>query len=73
MTIEEDQVMPARRLLAHPLDGDPALASGPSGCAGLAGLTRVCTDEAAFKALGLGPTSRVLLINSEGNLGEGTV
>ena len=73
MTIEEDQVMPARRLLAHPLDGDPALASGPSGCAGLAGLTRVCTDEAAFKELGLGPASRVLLINSEGNLGEGTV
>ena len=73
MTIEEDQVMPARRLLAHPLDGDPALASGPSGCAGLAGLTRVCTDEAAFKELELGPASRVLLINSEGNLGEGTV
>ena len=65
--------MPARRLLAHPLDGDPALASGPSGCAGLAGLTRVCTDEAAFKELELGPASRVLLINSEGNLGEGTV
>ena len=31
------------------------------------------TDEAAFKELGLGPASRVLLINSEGNLGEGTV
>lgn len=72
MTIEEDQVMPTRHLLAHPLDGDPALASGPSGCAGLAGLTRVCTDEAAFKALGLNIKSRVLLINSEGNLGEGT-
>ena len=23
MTIEEDQVMPARRLFAHPLGGDP--------------------------------------------------
>ncbi len=73
MTIAEDQVMPARKLFAHPLDGDPALASGPSGCAGLAGLTRIATDEAAFKALGLGKTSRVLLINSEGNLGEGAV
>lgn len=72
MTIEEDQVTPARRLFAHPLDGDPAIASGPSGCAGLAGFTRTCTDEAAFKALGLGRKSRVLLINSEGNLGEGT-
>jgi diaminopropionate ammonia-lyase len=70
MTIEEDEVMPARRLLAHPIDDDPAIVSGPSGCAGLAGLTRVCTDEAAFKSLGLGDKARVLLINSEGNLGE---
>ena len=73
MTIAEDQVMPARKLYAHPLEGDPALTSGPSGCAGLAGLTRVAADEEAFKTLGLGPTSRVLLINSEGNLGEGAV
>ena len=62
--------MPARRLFAHPMDGDPAIASGPSGCAGLAGLTRACTDEAAFKAMKLDRQSRVLLINSEGNLGE---
>jgi diaminopropionate ammonia-lyase len=73
MTITEDMVMPARRLFAHPPGGDPALASGPSGCAGLAGLTRICTDSAAFKALGLDGQSRVLLINSEGNLGEGAV
>jgi diaminopropionate ammonia-lyase len=71
MTIEEDQVMPARHLFAHPLENDPSIASGPSGCAGLAGLTRVCTEEAAFKALHLDARSRVLLINSEGNLGEG--
>jgi diaminopropionate ammonia-lyase len=70
MTIEEDQVMPARRLLAHPLGDDPAIASGPSGCAGLAGLWRACADEGAFKALKLDRHSRVLLINSEGNLGE---
>ena len=73
MTIEEDQVMPARHLFAHPLDDDPPIASGPSGSAGLAGLTRVCTEEAAFKALHLDARSRVLLINSEGNLGEATV
>ena len=70
MTITEDQVLPARHLYRQPIEGDPALESGPSGCAGLAGLTRVCTDEAAFKALKLGSSSRVLLINSEGNLGE---
>ena len=71
MTITEPEVMPARRLLAHPLDGDPAISSGPSGCASLAGLLRVCADEAAFRELGLGPDSRVLAINSEGNFGEG--
>ena len=54
----------------QPLGNDPAIISGPSGCAGLAGLMRACTDAEAFRALGLGPTSRVLLINSEGNLGE---
>jgi diaminopropionate ammonia-lyase len=70
MTIEEDQVMPARHLFAYPLGEDPELVSGPSGCAGLAGLTRACTDEAAYEALGLGKKARVLLINSEGNLGE---
>jgi diaminopropionate ammonia-lyase len=62
--------LPARRLFAHSLDGDPAVISGPSGCAGLAGLTRACTEESAFKALKLDRHSRVLLINSEGNLGE---
>jgi diaminopropionate ammonia-lyase len=72
MTIEEDQVMPARHLFAHPRDGDPAIASGPSGCAGLAGLLRLCGNARAVEALGLGKTARVLLINSEGNLGEGT-
>jgi diaminopropionate ammonia-lyase len=71
MTIEERQVRPARWLFAHPLDRDPALASGPSGCAGLAALIRTCANDDAFSALGLDRTSRVLLINSEGNLGEG--
>lgn len=70
MTIEEEDVTPARHLFATPLENDPIIESGPSGCAGLAGLTRACTDEAAFKALGLNKKSRVLLINSEGNLGE---
>ncbi len=73
MTITEDMVVPARKLLAHPLASDPAVISGSSGCAGLAGLTRVCTEETAFKAMRLDKRSRVLLINSEGNLGEAAV
>ena len=71
MTIEEDEVMPARRQLAHPVADDPAVASGPSGCAGLAALTRLRGDAAARLAVGLDKGARVLLINSEGNLGEG--
>jgi diaminopropionate ammonia-lyase len=70
MTIAEADVAPARRLFAHPHGSDPAVASGPSGCAGLAGLMRVCADKSAFAALKLDRQSRVLLINSEGNLGE---
>jgi len=70
MTIAEDDVMPARRLFAHPQGNDPAIASGPSGCAGLAGLLRVGADTSAFTTLKLDGRSRVLLINSEGNLGE---
>jgi diaminopropionate ammonia-lyase len=72
MTITEDQVMPARKRLAHPLEGDPAIASGPSGCAGMAALLRVAANAEACKALHLDRAARVLLINSEGNLGEGT-
>ena len=66
MTITEDQVTPAQARLAHPHHGDPAIASGPSGCASFAGLLRV----SAAKVLPLGKESRVLVINSEGTLGE---
>ncbi len=70
MTITEDEVLPARKRLAHPKEGDLAIASGPSGCASFAGLVRVCTDPAVMAELQLGPSSRVLVINSEGTLGE---
>jgi diaminopropionate ammonia-lyase len=70
MTIEENDVLPARRLFACPQADDPSIASGPSGCAGLAALTRACGDAAARDALKLDRHARVLLINSEGNLGE---
>jgi diaminopropionate ammonia-lyase len=70
MTIGEDGVPPARRTLAAPQGGDPAIASGPSGCAGMAALLRARGDDEARAALRLDEGSRVLLINSEGNLGE---
>ena len=70
MTIGEDSVTPARRALGVPAGDDPAIVSGPSGCAGMAGLLRAHDDDEARKVLGLNERSRVLLINSEGNLGE---
>ena len=52
MTIEEDQVMPARRLFAHPPTAIP-LSPPARRLRGPAGLLRASTDEAAFEALKL--------------------
>jgi diaminopropionate ammonia-lyase len=68
MTITEAEVPPARQALAEPRAGDPAIASGPSGCAGFAGLLRVSRAPAVAAAMALGPDSRVLVVNSEGPL-----
>ena len=57
------------RTLADPAAGDPMLAAGASGSAALGGLLAVCGDPAmqpVRERLGLGPTSRVLVIVSEG-------
>lgn len=70
MTIEEDHVPPAMRALARPESDDPTIVAGPSGCSGMAALLRLCADDDARAALGLGAKSRVLLINSEGAFGE---
>ncbi len=66
MIVEEDDAISAMRRLANPEAGDPPLVAGESGCVGLAGLIRAAGDPAARAALGLGPTSRVFLVNTEG-------
>lgn len=66
MTVEEQDAVDAMRMLAHPQAGDRPVIAGESGGAGLAGLIRICRDDAARKSLGLGPSSRVLLFNTEG-------
>jgi len=63
-------VAPARRLFAHPLGGDPAIASGPSGCAGLAASLRACADTSAVEALNSTGARAFCWINSEGQLGD---
>ena len=66
MTVEEQDAVDAMRTLANPKGGDRPIVAGESGGAGLAGLARVCREATLRGMLGLGPSSRVLLINTEG-------
>ena len=66
LTIPESVVAPAVRLLARPLDGDPAVEAGESAVAGLAALIAARADADLSSKLGLDGASRVLLIGSEG-------
>jgi diaminopropionate ammonia-lyase len=66
MTLREDEAISAMRRLAAPLGADLPIVSGESGCTGLAGLFACLADHEARSHLGLGPRSRVLVINSEG-------
>ncbi len=66
MTVEDDDARAVMRRLAHPSDGDPAIVAGESGGAGLAGLLAILMDPTMAHEIGLGPSSRVLVINTEG-------
>ena len=66
MTVGEQDAVDAMCILANPQGGDRPIVAGESGGAGLAGLTRVCRDPRLRAMLDLGPSSRVLLINTEG-------
>lgn len=63
MTVSEEDARIAMRRLAR-RDNEPVVA-GESGVAGLAGLLVAAGDAAMREALGLGPDSHVLLINTE--------
>jgi diaminopropionate ammonia-lyase len=66
MTIGEDAAPEAMRRLAAPVGTDPAVVAGESGGAGLAGVLGALCDPAVAAQIGLGPRSRVLVINTEG-------
>ncbi|RRH94967.1 diaminopropionate ammonia-lyase [Mesorhizobium tamadayense] len=66
MTVDEEDAVAVMNRLARPAGNDPAIVSGESGGAGLAGLIRAAGDMGTRAALGLGASSRVLIINSEG-------
>ncbi|WP_292899767.1 pyridoxal-phosphate dependent enzyme [Nitratireductor sp.] len=62
ITVSEEQLMAAPALLAQ----TGAIATTPSGGAGLAGLTRALASPVIRQDLGLNSASRVLLVVSEG-------
>ncbi|TPI70864.1 diaminopropionate ammonia-lyase [Mesorhizobium sp. B3-1-3] len=66
MTVEEEDAISVMNRLARPEANNPAIVSGESGGAGLAGLIRAAGDRKIRAALGLDSSSRVLIINSEG-------
>ena len=64
MTIPDDAALRAVELLrAH----DPPISAGPSGAAGLAGMSCAAENESIRTALGLDGSSRVLVIGTERN------
>lgn len=66
MTVDEDDAVQAMRQYAAPAGTDPAIVSGESGGAGLAGLAVAAADGSIREALGLSADSVVLLFNTEG-------
>lgn len=66
MTVDEADAVSVMNRLARPSGDDPAIVSGESGGAGLAGLIRAAGDKKLRAALGLDAGSRVLIVNSEG-------
>ncbi|RWF26486.1 MAG: diaminopropionate ammonia-lyase [Mesorhizobium sp.] len=66
MTVDEADAVSVMSRLARPSGDDPAIVSGESGGAGLAGLIRAAGDKKLRAALGLDAGSRVLIVNSEG-------
>lgn len=66
MTVDEEGAVAVMNRLARPSGSDPAIVSGESGGAGLAGLIRALAAPEMRSALGLDANSRVLVINTEG-------
>jgi diaminopropionate ammonia-lyase len=69
LTVDDRHAALAMRTLARPAEGDPPIVAGESGAAGLAGLLALVEEPGLAPAkefLGLGPATRVLVINTEG-------
>lgn len=67
LSITDDDVAPAMRMLGKPAVDRPAVVSGETGAAGVAALLSLSKDREKFGRLGLNERSRVLAINTEGD------
>lgn len=69
LAIDDGWTFEAMRMFGQPAAGDPAIAAGASGSAALGGLMALMQAPAlahARQQLGLGPSSRILVVVSEG-------
>lgn len=66
VAIDDSFCAKAMRCFAHPLAADPKIVAGESGAAGLSALLAIAETPGAAQSLGIGPTSLVLLFNTEG-------
>lgn len=66
MTVDEEDAIEVMKRLANPVALDPPVVSGESGGAGLAGLIALLRQPDVAETVGLGPSARVLVINTEG-------
>jgi diaminopropionate ammonia-lyase len=69
VAIDDDNAIGGMRMLARPMGKDPAIQAGPSGACGFAALVAVMRDDSlrpVREALALGPSSNVVVINTEG-------
>jgi len=69
LAIDDGYAEEAMRRLHEGGGKDPRIVAGESGAAGVAGLLALCREPAlapARRELGLGPSARVLMVNSEG-------
>jgi diaminopropionate ammonia-lyase len=66
LTVPDPAALEVMRLLSRGLGGDRPVVAGESAVAGLAGALGARQDPETAAALGLGPTSRVLVFGTEG-------
>jgi diaminopropionate ammonia-lyase len=74
VAIDDMQTIAAMRMFARPMPNDPPIEAGPSGACGFASLVAVMQDETmrpVRDAVALGPSSRVVVINTEGATDRG--